>query len=846
MYLHLYRPSGAERVAVVSMRPSSSGDGFLVQVASGPDTKRLKNPHLYGPGPEKAALEIFAREVAALKAQGFVRAGLGALLTALESKKRRARALAARRLGWMRELAAVDALLLLGQKANEELPVVVDALGEIGSPQAIALCRTAAEKKLLSRRRSGVEALRKLGDAPGLAEAKNRALERLPASVRASLATMDADSRAPQDVAALVTVVLAVSEKDRGLALDTLYELAGALGGAATHDVLVKDAIDRPHLWRYTKSIFKRSMLRHDLGMFGWLSHGIEHVGRKSKGSVATVKSGFDGEMRKTPIFGKKTQDYLRRASWRYMRALAMHRSSWYPHAAAEVLVQYSSADEDEPQGRYGAYSRCYLLHRILYGSSTRYEFVARRMRFRLKKAQGAKAVPGVREEAYAALWDREPRAYLRVLGGAQLPVAHEFALAAVRRAHMEVVRSASAGEVVAMLAAPYPPTVDLALEELRRRFDPKNPDWELLTRLIAEARPSVRDLGIEWIGLTAPAWATNASRVLQFLSVGDATARAAVVGHVLAALPRTDAVERRALAVALLAVLRTPEPTEGAYDGHAQIAQALADEVAELVSADELVALLTRGSIAAKGVAARALARRAGAAELLGLPQLLAMAAHEQVALREASHALFLQILPDLQRDPSPVYELLESEWHDTRAFAIVLLKDSIDTSSLSPDALIGICDSNRVDVQGLGRDLVVRHMKSLDPQELIKRLSQHPHRSMRAWAMELVQKHLRDGFVPLAGLEEFFRTILLDVSPDRKMKHAAVAFLTARGLLDERQAEVATRLLGEFVRSKTQDDFGRAISALTRLRLAYPGVASAVAVLGAGPQAHAEGGAP
>jgi hypothetical protein len=101
-----------------------------------------------------------------------------------------------------------------------------------------------------------------------------------------------------------------------------------------------------------------------------------------------------------------------------------------------------------------------------------------------------------------------------------------------------------------------------------------------------------------------------------------------------------------------------------------------------------------------------------------------------------------------------------------------------------------------------------------------------------MRRWTMELVGTHLREGFVPLAGLEEFFRTVLLDVNPDRSLKRSAVAFLTKRGLADERQAEVVARLLSEFVRSKTKDDFDRAIGALTRIKVAYPTLESALAV--------------
>ena len=157
--------------------------------------------------------QVFARELDALKGEGFLRSGLGVLLTALESKNKRQRALAAQRLGWMREPAAVEALLAAGLKASEEASTLVDALGELGDERAIAFCRTAASKKLLSRRRSGVEALRKLGDAAGLADAKNVALERLPQAVRAALAAREEGDASPANVAPLVDVVAKTPQK---------------------------------------------------------------------------------------------------------------------------------------------------------------------------------------------------------------------------------------------------------------------------------------------------------------------------------------------------------------------------------------------------------------------------------------------------------------------------------------------------------------------------------------------------------------------------------------------------------------------------------------------------------
>ena len=85
--------------------------------------------------------------------------------------------------------------------------------------------------------------------------------------------------------------------------------------------------------------------------MFGWLSHAIEVQARKTTGTEAVVKSGYDGVERKTPIFRRKTQDFLRRLGWRYLRNLAAYRPDLYAPAAAEVLVAYTPEDAEEPEG---------------------------------------------------------------------------------------------------------------------------------------------------------------------------------------------------------------------------------------------------------------------------------------------------------------------------------------------------------------------------------------------------------------------------------------------------------------------------------------------------------------
>jgi hypothetical protein len=210
-------------------------------------------------------------------------------------------------------------------------------------------------------------------------------------------------------------------------------------------------------------------------------------------------------------------------------------------------------------------------------------------------------------------------------------------------------------------------------------------------------------------------------------------------------------------------------------------------------------------------------------AARLIGPGELALLAAHPQVTLREAARGLLRQRLATLRADPSTLFGLLDSEWLDMRAFATDLIKTQIDTAHLTLDALVGLADSLHADVQDLAKDLIGRRLAELPTQELLAKLLEHPHRNMRRYVLDLVRAHLKQGFVPLASTEEFFRALFLDLSPDRSIKRDAIGFLRERGLTDAGQAEIAGRLLAELIKSKTRFDFDLALEALTQIRFAF-----------------------
>ena len=673
--LRLYRLTGTDRLALVSVEPGTAAGTWLVRVARGAKKGKLSGG-VFGPFPEGQLQARFDEAVGHLRAEGFLTSGSQLLVAQLTGKSSKKRAAAAQRLGWMRSKEAVEPLISALEGAGDDAPSLLDALGEIGDARAIPAVRPWAERKLLSRRRSAVEAMRKLGDPAGLAAVRARALERLPDAVRVVVVALDKEEH-PSPIA-LVKAVLALPVKERGLALDTLYELDDRLCVAAVRDVLEQSQFNAPHLWRYTKSILKRAMLRHDFRTLGWLHHLIEVRGQTSKGTLATVKSGYDGKERSVLIFGRATQAFLKRAVWRSLRKLGRWRPESYAPAAAEAILSYHPSNALPARGFYGAWASAYVLHRVLWGRSTRYQYNSRAVKFRFKSVKAVEAPAQVREEPFPELWDLKPLAYLRLLVAARLPEVHRFAHGGLQR-HPWIIEKATNDEVRGMLEAPYAPTVELALSELGKRFDPNHPDWALLGKLLEDPRPVARELGLNWLKLTAHLWTRELTQSLAFLESKSPDVRLLAASMLVAALPGAPAALREALADQILARLKTPEVTAGDHDRYARVAtEALFTELLARLPLEELMQMISTGSVSMKAIAGGLLARRPGTFEALSLERVLPLTDSEVAAVRAAGIALMQSAVAHFKDHPAVLFSLAESRWDDVRTGAIALLKAS------------------------------------------------------------------------------------------------------------------------------------------------------------------------
>ncbi|MDP6503814.1 MAG: hypothetical protein QF886_09370, partial [Planctomycetota bacterium] len=274
--LRFFNPTGPDRVAVISVEDATTPGMHLVRLARGKKSTFLSGGASYGPYREEDVPDRVAELEVQLVQEGFVPSGEHSLLEDLASDSASIRAGAARRMGWHGRSEYLEPLLKALESAGSDACTILDALGALGDPRAVDAIRPFAERKLLSRRRSAVEALIQIGDDKGLAAARERVLAAIPESVRDVIEALDEGEPGKENIVALSNAVKDVEAKRHGLICDFLYELCTPVCVGACRRVVRQMPFDQPFVWRYVKSIFKRSMLRRDYRTFGWLSHAIE------------------------------------------------------------------------------------------------------------------------------------------------------------------------------------------------------------------------------------------------------------------------------------------------------------------------------------------------------------------------------------------------------------------------------------------------------------------------------------------------------------------------------------------------------------------------------------------
>ncbi|NJL63558.1 MAG: hypothetical protein HC903_19145 [Methylacidiphilales bacterium] len=344
------------------------------------------------------------------------------------------------------------------------------------------------------------------------------------------------------------------------VALDRLYQIDNEITRPVLLEVL-RTAPFEPHYFQRIRHIFKAAEYRHDAEVFGILARRFERedgmYGRASYGDSIRVRerwisrydySSYNYETRsyqENPEFieimetlhgansslaySEKTKSYLQRRIWRSLKTLADLEREEYVQLATSVLLEYNDTDAEAPRNgkfyrwdtrtwqRYEVSSTDWdrfaahlTLNQILYRNSPRYEWKRNRRAWSCKgNYKPGDAVPDTREEAFPQLWTQQPQALLKLLLESQCQPVQEFAVKAIRSC-MDFCRELSLDNLLQLLSQPYETTAQLAFELASDRYNPNEPNLDLVGAIANCAYAPARRQAYQWIQAQPELFFTN------------------------------------------------------------------------------------------------------------------------------------------------------------------------------------------------------------------------------------------------------------------------------------------------------------------------------------------------
>ncbi len=301
--------------------------------------------------------------------------------------------------------------------------------------------------------------------------------------------------------------------------------------------------------FRTFRQFYKAAEFRDDAELLGLVAYRIQ----KARPMVTHMQWGgthFDGqwiqnrdEVKKKNSrigFSKTTKDYFERRAWRTLNRKGEVGDPSYVKMATGILLNYTDADElkvrshdywnyfRDANGRWQSQKTtlhytpftCYLtLSNILFKNSPRFEINKGKNKWLFKTGVTPQTPsPQVREEAYPELWDKVPQGLLHLLAESESRAVHEFAVKAAKANLAKVTQLVNLDFVKILLNKSYENTARFGLDLARAKYNPNQPNIDLVNILLNVNINEARAQGIAWVNAQRGFFFNDADFVVKLL----------------------------------------------------------------------------------------------------------------------------------------------------------------------------------------------------------------------------------------------------------------------------------------------------------------------------------------
>jgi hypothetical protein len=354
-----------------------------------------------------------------------------------------------------------------------------------------------------------------------------------------------------------------------------------------------------------------------------------------------------------------------------------------------------------------------------------------------------------------------------------------------------------------------------------------------LLRRVLEAKSADVRALGTQLFGrLSDEVLLAQPALVLKLALSHQALVRQA-------AQPIIDRLAQSNPAFASLALERLidslfrAEPVEGFHDDILQLIKESLTAKEQSIDVDTNWRLLQARSKGAQRYGAHLLRRWTGGE--FSVRQLGRLAGNPIRSVRQWAWAAYEQQLDRIKGDAQNALVIFDTQWQESRRFAMDFFDRHFDADDWNPELLIHICDSTLDDVQDYGRQLIMRFFDEQQGVNYLLKLSQHPSNKVQLFVSQFLHQYAADNMENLAKLRHYFMTVLGKVNQARVTKDRVTGFLRTEALKSPEAARFVLDIYSRHAVTSAMVDKSASIEMLLSIGKRYPELDSPLNLIGA-----------
>ncbi len=348
-------------------------------------------------------------------------------------------------------------------------------------------------------------------------------------------------------------------------------------------------------------------------------------------------------------------------------------------------------------------------------------------------------------------------------------------------------------------------------------------PPDDVLAGLLNSSHESVRAMGVRIVsGLPDDALRQQPNLLTTLVRHEAADVRESA-RPIVARLASSDPEFGRAFSAQLIDMLLIPGSPEGVPTFLSRLLQEELRQYLGDVASETVWRLLQSRSQPAQEVGGALLASNVRGEEI-SVEQIVRLADHDVLTVRQASWQMCREQISRLKADVVEAALILDSDWEDSRQFAFDLFREQFTADDLPVGVLVSICDSTRVDVQQFGREIVTRMFSHDDGVEYLQRLSEHPAVSMQMFTSNYLDRYASNGHQRLAELEPYFRSVLSRVNQGRIAKDRVFRLFDREIEKSAEHARAIATVIAHQSATAVYGDKARTIELMLKIHRLYP----------------------